>query len=279
MKNLAGRVAVVTGAGSGIGAALARACGQEGMKVVVADVEGDKAESLANTMRDVGMEAVAQAVDVRYRKDVEALADRGFTEFGGCHLLCNNAGVMVNRPLIETEERDWQWILSVNLWGVIHAIEAFLPRMKAQRVECHVVNTSSIAGVVNFGAMGLGAYSTTKAAVVMLSEFLRAELEVAGIPIGVSVVCPGAVATRIAESERNRPGDLDTGQPRTAVGADPNSDQVPGTQTPDEVAQSILRGVRENEPWILTHPEMKAPVETRVRALLAAFDESATRRG
>ena len=126
--------------------------------------------------------------------------------------------------------------------------------------------------------MGLGAYSTTKAAVVMLSEFLRSELEVAGIPIGVSVVCPGAVATRISESERNRPKDLDTGQPLEAVGADPNSEQVPGTQTPDEVAQAILRGVRQNEPWILTHPEMKAPVETRARTLLEAFDKSASGR-
>jgi len=278
MKELSGRVAVVTGAGSGIGASLARACGHEGMKVVVADIEGDKAEGVAQTMRDVGMQAVAQSVDVRQHDEVQALADRAFAEFNGCHLLCNNAGVMINRPLIETEEKDWQWILSVNLWGVIHAIEVFLPRMKTQRVDCHVVNTASIAGLINLGTMGLGAYSTTKAAVVMLSEFLRAELEVEGVPIGVSVLCPGAVATRIAESERNRPGDLDTGQPREALGADPNSEEVPGTQTPDEVAQSILRGVRENDPWILTHPEMKRPVETRVRALLDAFDASASDR-
>ena len=278
MEKLEGRVAVVTGAGSGIGASLARACGEEGMKVVVADVEGEKAESVAQTMRDVGMTAVSQTVDVRRREDVQALADRTFGDFGGCHLLCNNAGVMINRPLIETEEKDWQWVLSVNLWGVIHAIDVFLPAMKDQRTECHVVNTASIAGLMNLGTMGLGAYSTTKAAVVMLSEFLRAELAVAGIPIGVSVVCPGAVATRIAESERNRPSDLDTGQPLEAVGADPNSEQIAGTQSPSEVAQSILRGVRENEPWILTHPEMKAPVETRVRSLLDAFDQSASKK-
>ena len=272
MNELKDRVAVVTGAGSGIGAALARACGRAGMKVVVADVEGDPAEALADSMRDVGMQAVACAVDVRHRDAVDALAERTFDAFGGCHLLCNNAGVMMSRPLIDMEERDWEWLLSVNLWGIIHALGAFLPRMKEQKTECHVVNTASIAGILNFGSRGLGAYSTTKAAVVMLSEFLRAELEVAGVPIGVSVVCPGAVATRIAESERNRPTDLVTDVSVERSDVDPNVEGVPGMQTPDEAAEAILAGVRNNDPWILTHPEMKPPVETRVRALLAAFD-------
>ena len=271
MKELKGRVAVVTGAGSGIGAALARACGQEGMKVVAADVEGGLVDALVASMRDVGMQAVSHTVDVRERSAVDALADRAFGEFGACHLLCNNAGVMLSRPIIEMQERDWEWLLSVNLWGIIHALGAFLPRMKGQKVEGHVVNTASIAGIMNFGSRGLGAYSTTKAAVVALSEFLRAELEVAGVPIGVSVVCPGAVATRIAESERNRPPEFDTGTSKEASDVNPNSSEVPGMQSPEEVATRILAGVRNNEGWILTHPEMKPMVETRTRALLTAF--------
>lgn len=278
MKELSDRVAVITGAGSGIGAALSRACGERGMRVVVVDVEGEAAEQVAQSVRDTGAEAFACRVDVRQRGEIERLADQVEERFGNCHLLCNNAGVMVTRPLFELEEKDWEWSLSVNLLGVVHAVSVFVPRMIAQGEEGHVVNTSSIVGLAAFAQMGLGAYTTTKFAIVGFSEFLRQELKSLGVPIGVSVVCPGAVATRIAESERNRPTSLATGQPGQSGDADPNAEETPGTQPPEEVAGSILAGVQEDDTWILTHPEMKPLVESRTRALLGAFDVAAARR-
>ncbi|MEE3329026.1 MAG: SDR family NAD(P)-dependent oxidoreductase, partial [Myxococcota bacterium] len=144
--------------------------------------------------------------------------------------------------------------------------------------EGHVVNTSSIAGLVPMGHMDLGAYTTTKFALVGYSEYLRADLESRGVPIGVSVICPGGVATRIAESERNRPEELDTGQGGEIAKANPKSVSPQGRQTPEEAAGHILRGVEENEAWILTHPEMKGLVAKRASSLLAAFDREKERR-
>jgi len=277
MRELQGRVAVITGGGSGIGAALAHACAERKMRVVVADVEAAAAEEVADAVRQRGAEAMACAVDVRSRAAVDELAKQVGTHFGKCHLLCNNAGVMVTRPLLELEEKDWEWSLSVNLWGVIHAVSAFVPQMIAHGEEAHVVNTASIVGLAPLAQGGLGAYTTTKFALVGYSEYLREELKAAGVPIGVSVVCPGAVTTRIAESERNRPQELETGPAPAMPGADPRVDAIPGKQSPEEVAASILAGVEENDTWILTHPEMKPLIEARTRALLAAFDVAGDR--
>ena len=278
MRELAGRVAVVTGGGSGIGAALSRACAGRGMRVAVADVEEAAAEDVARAICDQGGQAFACALDVRSRSEIERLADEVEKNFGVCHLLCNNAGVMVTRPMLELEEKDWEWSLAVNLWGSIHAVSVFLPRMIASGEEGHVLNTASIAGLAAISHLDLGAYTTTKFALVGYSEYLRAELESMGAPIGVSVVCPGAVRTRIAESERNRPSELDTGQGGRPSDADPNADSVPGRQTPEEAAEWILAGVEENDAWILTHPEMKPVIEERMQALLGAFDTAAARR-
>ena len=278
MKELSGRVAVVTGGGSGIGAALSRACGARGMRVAVVDVEETAAEEVARAVRDQGGEAFACAVDVRRRAEIERLADEVDKNFGACHLLCNNAGVLVTRPMLELEEKDWEWSLAVNLWGSIHAVSVFLPRMIAGGEEGHVVNTASIAGLAAIPGMDLGAYTTTKFALVGYSESLRSELESMGAPIGVSVVCPGAVETRIAESERNRPSELDTGLGGRSSDANPNAASVEGRQTPEAAAECILAGVRENDAWILTHPEMKPVIEARMQALLGAFDTAGARR-
>jgi NAD(P)-dependent dehydrogenase (short-subunit alcohol dehydrogenase family) len=272
MEKLRGRVAVVTGAGGGIGAALARACGGQGMRVIAADVDEEGAAETAEAIRSGGGEALFARVDVRQRAELDALAERSFEAFGACHLLVNNAGVMVNRPVAEMEQKDWEWLLSVNLWGVIHGIGAFLPRMRAQGGEGHIVNTASMAGLLAFGGMGLGAYTTSKFAVVGLSEFLAGELEGSGI--GVSVVCPGAVRTRIAESERNRPEDLATGLPVHVAEADPAH---LNPQTPEQVADTILSGVRMGQLHIITHPEMKPLVELRHQKISAAFDAAAER--
>lgn len=278
MREFQGRVAVVTGGGSGIGASLSRACAARGMRVAVVDVEHAAAEVVAEAIRDQGGEAMACAVDVRRRDEIERLADEVEERFGGCHLLCNNAGVMVTRPMLELEEKDWEWSLDVNLWGSIHAVSVFVPRMIARGEEGHVLNTASIAGLAAISHLDLGAYTTTKFALVGYSEYLRGELESMGAPIGVSVVCPGAVRTRIAESERNRPSDLDTGQGGRPSDANPNDAAIPGRQTPDEAAEWILAGVEANDAWILTHPEMKPVIEERVQALLGAFDTAAARR-
>jgi NAD(P)-dependent dehydrogenase (short-subunit alcohol dehydrogenase family) len=272
MEKLRGRVAVVTGAGGGIGAALARACGGQGMRVIAADVDEEGAAETAEAIRSGGGEALFARVDVRQRAELDALAERSFEAFGACHLLVNNAGVMVNRPVAEMEQKDWEWLLSVNLWGVIHGIGAFLPRMRAQGGEGHIVNTASMAGLLAFGGMGLGAYTTSKFAVVGLSEFLAGELEGSGI--GVSVVCPGAVRTRIAESERNRPEDLATGLPVHVAEADPAH---LNPQTPEQVADTILSGVRMGQLHIITHPEMKPLVELRHQKISEAFDAAAER--
>lgn len=278
MREFDGRVAVVTGGGSGIGAALCRTCSERGMRVAVVDVDKAAAEEVASAIRSQGGEAFSSAVDVRHKSEIEGLAHEVDQKFGGCHLLFNNAGVLVTRPMLELEEKDWNWSLSVNLMGPIHAVSVFLPGMIESGEEGHVVNTASIAGLVAMGHMDLGAYTTSKFALVGYSEYLRADLASRGVPIGVSVICPGAVATRIAESERNRPGELDTGQGGQTSEADPKSVSAQGRQSPAQTAAHIMKGVEENEAWILTHPEMKTLVEDRTSSLLAAFDREAGRR-
>jgi len=272
------RVAVITGGGSGIGEALAHACAQRGMRVAVADVEVEAANRVAEAVRATGGEALAAGVDVRDREAVGAFATRVEETFGGCHLLCNNAGVLVTRPLLEIEAKDWEWCLSGNLWGAIHSVSAFLPGMLQSGAAGHVVNTASIVGLVPIAQGNLGAYTTTKFALVGYSESLRAELQSLEAPIGVSVVCPGAVTTRIAESERNRPAELQTGPMTVPPESDPHASPAPGRQTSEQVAASILAGVENDETWILTHPEMKPLVEGRATAMLEAFDRAAAQR-
>ena len=271
MQEFEGRVAVITGGGSGIGEALSRGCSARGMKVVGVDVEESAAARVAEEIRQAGGDALAARVDVRHRAELEGLADRVNEAYGGCHLLCNNAGVLVTRPVLELAENDWAWTLAVNVMGPIHACSVFLPGMIASGQPGHVVNTASIAGLVAMPQMDLGAYTTSKFALVGYSEYLRADLAAQGIPIGVSVVCPGAVRTRIAESERNRPGELETGQGGERAAADPSAPTVAGLLTPEAAAERILGGVERDETWILTHPEMKGLVEKRSRALSEAF--------
>ena len=277
MQELRDRVAVITGGGSGIGEALCHACADRGMQVAVADVDAEAAEKVAEAIRARGAEALACQVDVGNREAVHALARRVENDFGGCHLLCNNAGVLVARPLLELDEKDWQWILSVNLWGTIHAVSEFLPGMVARGEPGHVVNTASIVGLAPLAQGGLGAYTTTKFALVGFSEYLRAELAAAGVPIGVSVVCPGAVTTRIAESERNRPTELSTGPATVPPESDPQASTAPGKQSAEQAAAAILAGVEDDDTWTLTHPEMKPLIEARMKAILDAFDVSAAR--
>jgi len=273
MEDLAGRVAAVTGGGSGIGAALARACAEAGMDVAVADVEGAKAEAVAGEVRARGGRALAAAVDVCRPEAVEAFAARTFEQLGGCDLVCNNAGVLVLGLTHERSLEDWQWVLGVNVWGVIHGVRAFVPRMVAQARGGHVLNTSSIQGLVPSAANGC--YTTAKFAVVGLSESLRLDLAPHGI--GVSVLCPGPVKTGILTSERNRPAELGSSKlSREDVLAVMKSTDAANTTfiDPDRAAALALDAVRRNELYVVTHPGSRALVEARARAILDAYDRT-----
>jgi len=250
VRELAGRVAVVTGAASGIGRALARALAQAGMRIVAADV--DEA-GLAQTID--GLDGVAVRTDVSERREVLA--------YGAVHVVCNNAGVALWGGLEAATHRDWRWVLGVNLWGVIHGVEAFVPRMIAQQSEGHVVNTASMAGLI--ASQGLGVYNTSKYAVVGLSETLVKDLRPYGI--GVSVLCPMGVATRIRDSERGRPPAL---RNEGAAAAAP-VELIGRTLSPEPVAAMVVDAIRRNRFYIIPHEESLEAIRRRFQRIEEAI--------
>jgi NAD(P)-dependent dehydrogenase (short-subunit alcohol dehydrogenase family) len=272
MRDLRGKVAVVTGAASGIGRAMAERFAREGMKIVLADVQegalGEAREAIARS----GAEAIAVPTDVAKWEAVDALARRTVEAFGAAHVVCNNAGVAVGGLAWETTQAEWEWTFGVNLWGVVHGVRAFVPRMIAQG-EGHVVNTASVAGLV--APPGMSAYCATKHAVVGISECLHHDLTIAGhiAKVKVSVLCPGWVKTNIHESDRNRPASA--ARPAGA-GYSPQQQMmlqmvraaIAGGMPPEEVADHVLRAILEERFWILTHPKMKKSVERRVRGIV-----------
>jgi NAD(P)-dependent dehydrogenase (short-subunit alcohol dehydrogenase family) len=265
VESFEGRVAVVTGGGSGIGASLVDAFAREGAHVVVADVDARAAEASAHGVRNRGGKAIGMAVDVSDLAEVQQLADRAFNEYGRVHILCNNAGVSTWGGLETATHRDWQWVLGVNLWGVIHGIEVFVPRMIASREPGHIVNTASMAGLV--ASQGLGVYNTSKYAVVGLSETLAKDVRPYGI--GVSVLCPMGVGTRIRESARNRPAPL-----RNDVEPSAEPVQLIGrTLTPEAVARMTLSAIRANQLYVITHEEGLEPLRRRFQRLERAILE------
>jgi NAD(P)-dependent dehydrogenase (short-subunit alcohol dehydrogenase family) len=266
---LEGRVAVVTGAASGIGRALGVALAREGMSVVLADVEVEALQVSAEMAREVavGGEIADLAVDVADAASVEALADAAYGRFGAVHLLCNNAGVFQGGLLWERSLADWQWVLGVNTWGIIHGIRAFVPRMLAAGTPGHVVNTASMAGLVTMPYSG--PYVTSKFAAVALSECLAQDLRAVGAPIGVSVVCPSLVATGIAGSARNRPAGLPGA--RTDSEALVEAALAESTATgldPAEVAQIVVGAVRDGVFLVPTKPSFADQLRSRYDALL-----------
>jgi NAD(P)-dependent dehydrogenase (short-subunit alcohol dehydrogenase family) len=249
------KVAVVTGGGSGIGRALALGLAREGARVVLADLDEAAMDGVAREARGHGVDVLAVRTDVTDLAQVQALADRAWTAFGAVHVLCNNAGVAAWGGLEKATHRDWQWVLGVNLWGVIHGVEAFVPRMIAGGQRGHIVNTASMAGLI--ASQGLGVYNTSKYAVVGLSETLAKDLKPYGI--GVSVLCPMGVETRIRESERSRPSAL-----RNEPGATETPVELIGPSlTPDTVAGMVLDAVRAGELYIITHDEGLEPLRRR----------------
>jgi NAD(P)-dependent dehydrogenase (short-subunit alcohol dehydrogenase family) len=265
--DLRGKTSVVTGAASGIGRALALRFAREGANVIVADLDGAGMEAVAAEARGLGVKALTVPTDVSELAQVEALAARAFETFGAVHVLCNNAGVAAWGGLESATHRDWQWVLGVNLWGVIHGVEAFVPRMIARGEPGHIVNTASMAGLI--ASKGLGVYNTSKYAVVGLSETLAKDLK--PYRIGVSVLCPMGVETRIRQSDRNRPAAL---RNERAVGGEP-VELIGRYLAPEAVADMVLAAMRGNELYVITHDESLEPLRRRSERLERAITHRA----
>ncbi|MEM7142851.1 MAG: SDR family NAD(P)-dependent oxidoreductase [Actinomycetota bacterium] len=263
LTEIEGRVAVVTGAGSGIGRSMVEHFVARGMKVAAADVDGDAA---AETVGLAGGESFAMAVDVAAAAAVESLADAVYERWGATHLLCNNAGVFQAGLSWQRSVKDWEWALGVNLWGIIHGVKAFVPRMLEAGEEGHVVNTSSVAGFV--AAPYSGPYNVSKVAAFSMSETVAHDLAAAGASIGCSVLCPSSIRTGIAHTDRVRPGGpSDEGDDAALV----RESLFQITETgidPAEVPPLVLEGIADGDFLIATKPSYANQIQTRFEALL-----------
>ena len=269
MKNLADRAAWISGGASGIGLALAHRLAAEQVKLVLVDVEAGPLAEADAALREKGADVLAIRCDVSKPKEVEAAAKRARDVFGLIHIIVNNAGVGGGGgPMWKLDEADWKWALDVKLWGVIHGIRFLLGPLVDSGEEGHVVNTASIAGLTSTPFMG--PYTATKHAVVALSECLAKELELAKSKVGVSVLCPGFVKTKIHQSHRNRPGEQQKveGNPLAQKFAQVLNQLVESGQPADKIADAVVGAIRDSKFYILTHPEMKPGVEHRMRQIL-----------
>jgi NAD(P)-dependent dehydrogenase (short-subunit alcohol dehydrogenase family) len=277
MKDFAGRVAVITGAASGIGRELANTAAALGMKLVLADVDAPALERATANLQAGGAEVLAMVCDVRKCSHVEELADAAMIRFHGVHLVFNNAGVAAGGLVWETGEADWEWVLGVNLWGVIHGVRIFTPLM----LECarrdpgyqgHIVNTASMAGLMSTPA--LGAYNVSKHAMVALSETLYHDLRLVEAPIGASVLCPYFVPTGIGDSQRHRPDELRRERAPTAsqqaAGEMLAQAVANGTVSALDVARLAFDGIREGRFYLYSHPHMLEAVAARMDAVIHA---------
>jgi NAD(P)-dependent dehydrogenase (short-subunit alcohol dehydrogenase family) len=265
MHDLSGRVAVVTGAGSGIGRSLASRLSKEGVHVVIADVEE---AALRGTAELVGGDVVAVPTDVTRRDDVIALADRAFDVFGAVDVLCNNAGVFQGGLIWERTQADFEWTLGVNLWGILHAIQVFVPRMLEQTRDSHIVNTVSMGGLATTPFSG--PYYVSKFAAMAATECLAQDLASVGAPIKVSALCPSLIATGLSRSERNRPASLQSEPTESsAFVAEAMVGSTAAGLHPDVVAEMVLDAVREERFLIPTKESYAAQVTDRAEDLLA----------
>ncbi|HQZ36294.1 MAG TPA: SDR family NAD(P)-dependent oxidoreductase [Ilumatobacteraceae bacterium] len=268
MKNLSGKVAVITGGGSGIGRALAHAFAAQGMKVVLADVDEIAMRAVEAELAEGGTEVLPVVCDTSLEPNVYALAQATLDRFGGAHVLCNNAGVAGRGDPWTGPMSSWEWVVGINLYGVIHGIRAFLPIMQDQG-EGHIVNTASMAGLL--AVPGVAAYNATKTAVVAITEGLFLEMKGTGSPVGVSVLCPGFVKTNLVNSQKWQPR-LGAEPPMTTstigqIVEQMLTDGVENGVDPAGIAAEVVDAILTDRFWILTHPEMRqAPVERMQRA-------------
>jgi NAD(P)-dependent dehydrogenase (short-subunit alcohol dehydrogenase family) len=259
MRDLAGKVAVISGGASGIGLAMAHRFGREGMRLVLADIERPALAAATTELETAGVEVLAVPTDMSVEAEVQAMAAAAFERYGDVHLLCNNAGVgSRGLPISELPGEDFAWVIAVNLFGVIHGLRAFLPHLLAND-EGHIVNTASVSGLYHLPRMG--PYNASKAAVVALSETLAFELAADGSHVGVSVLCPSWTRTNISTSDRNRPEryayTLDSGQMDQIATYKAKRREQHATIARDaaEVADQVCRAVLDNRFYVLTHPE------------------------
>jgi len=269
MQELRGKVAVVTGAASGIGFAMSERLLAEGMKVVMGDVEEPALGAAAAQLRDRGGDVLDVVADVSKGESIEHLAERTLSAFGAVHLVHNNAGVAMGGVMWELSVRDWEWVLGVNLWGVIHGVRVFVPLI-IEAGGGHVVNTASLAGVLSSPLAA--PYGVSKHGVVTLSESLYKELQMFGHPVGVSVLCPGWVKTNIADSDRNRPAELARDrEPAPNELAEGRRAMLSGFlesgMAPEEVAGHVVDAVKADRFYIFTHPWYEV-IETRMRDMI-----------
>jgi NAD(P)-dependent dehydrogenase (short-subunit alcohol dehydrogenase family) len=270
MKEFKDKVAVITGAASGIGRGIAERCVREGMKVVLADIDEANLAIAEAELKALGGTVLGVRTDVSKRNDVEQLARRTLDAFGQVHLLFNNAGVGAGGSPWEATWNDWEWVIGVNLWGVIHGVKIFMPLMLAQNTECHIVNTSSAAGLVVGGFSA--PYSVTKHAVVALSESLYLTLQKQNSLVKVSVLCPGLVRTNIADAERNRPAELRNEPvkmtPEMQAGLTAFKAILDASMPPPQVAGVVFDAIEKEQFYILPHPEWIEVIQLRTDKLL-----------
>jgi NAD(P)-dependent dehydrogenase (short-subunit alcohol dehydrogenase family) len=270
MKDIAGKVAFVTGAANGIGLGICRALARAGASVALADIQPDALERARSEIAALGVRAIALKLDVSDADAVARAADAVEAAFGKVHIVCNNAGISLgNVGLLEMTPSQWNWIFGVNLFGVVNGLQAFVPRIQRHGEGGHIVNTASMAGLqVNPAIPGIGAYAMTKHGVVALSEALAMELQGSGI--GISVLCPAQVDTTLYDSGRRRPerfggsyerADVSEARARSATGL-----------SADAVGEHVVHAIRHDEYFVFTHPEARTRVEERHARMLAGFD-------
>ncbi|MBR7747796.1 SDR family NAD(P)-dependent oxidoreductase [Undibacterium baiyunense] len=265
MQDLKAKVAVITGAAEGIGKAIAVAAAAEGMRLILADIHQELLDKTVTELRQSGAEVIGVVTDVSKENEIQNLADQAYAQFGQVHLLVNNAGVAFAKSAWETTAKDWEWIMGINLYGITHAIRIFVPRMLAGNEVAHIVNTASVAGLIAEPA--LAAYNVSKFGVVALSESLQHDLNLRQAKIGVSVLCPSWVKTRITDAERNRKTEdriqveqLEKVSVKTGAAI---NKAVEAGIAPQQVARDVINAVKNNTFYILTHPETKAAVAIR----------------
>ncbi|XYJ08553.1 SDR family oxidoreductase [Telluria sp. B2] len=275
MKNFSGKVAVITGAGSGLGREFAETAAGLGMKLVLADVQADALERVTDALLARGVEVLAMVCDVSKGAHVQELADAAVARFHGIHLVFNNAGVGSGGLIWENSEQDWEWVLGVNLWGVIHGVRVFTRTMlecakKDPSFEGHIVNTASMAGLLNAPAMGV--YNVSKHAVVSLTETLYHDLQLVGAPIGTSVLCPYFVPTGISHSHRNRPEELkgENGPTNSQIAAQALTAKAveSGKVSAADVSRMTFEAIQEKRFYIFSHPHALGGVAENMNAIL-----------